>query len=169
MRTGDLTEPDRLPAGVGDEDAGGGEGRGVVAHGHSGSSLWRFHSRCRQRDPPFMLVVLDESCVRRPIGGAAVMDAQLHHLVDFAERPDTMLQVAPISLGERRPFNLPASTATLADRSVIAYGESHLRGFVEREITAVRPVLVRFLQLQAVCLSQAESVAMIQGIRKGTP
>ncbi|MFF5634998.1 helix-turn-helix transcriptional regulator [Streptomyces sp. NPDC012825] len=120
------------------------------------------------RRSPFMLVVLDESCVRRPIGGAAVMDAQLHHLVDFAERPDTMLQVAPISLGERRPFNLPASTATLADRSVIAYGESHLRGFVEREITAVRPVLVRFLQLQAVCLSQAESVAMIQGIRKGT-
>ncbi|MFJ8658765.1 helix-turn-helix domain-containing protein [Streptomyces sp. NPDC093795] len=117
---------------------------------------------------PLMLVVLDESCIRRPIGGTTVMDAQLQQLVDFAERPHTMLQVAPFSIGERRPFNLPASLSTLADRSVVAYGESHLRGFVERESSAVRPPLMRFLQLQAECLSQAESVAMIQEARKGT-
>lgn len=53
--------------------------------------------------PPLVIAVLDESCVRRPVGGPAVMDAQLQSLADFASQPNTMLQIAPYSLGERRP------------------------------------------------------------------
>ncbi|MER0445634.1 helix-turn-helix transcriptional regulator [Streptomyces sp. Edi4] len=119
--------------------------------------------------PPMVFVVLDESCVRRPVGGAAVMDAQCEGLLSFAELPNTVLQVAPFSMGERRPFSLPVTVLTSTDRSLMSYAESSQRGHLERESTAVLPILRKYHQLQAEALSQAASVAMISEIRRGTP
>ncbi|MFK0296596.1 helix-turn-helix domain-containing protein [Streptomyces sp. NPDC090442] len=118
---------------------------------------------------PTLLVVMDESCVRRQVGGPDVMNAQLDRLVQFAEKPNTVLQVAPYEIGERRPFNLPMNLLTMSDLSVIAYAESQLRGNVERDTAAVLPLLTAYHQLQAESLPQAASVAMINEVRKGTP
>ncbi|MEV8390801.1 MULTISPECIES: helix-turn-helix domain-containing protein [unclassified Streptomyces] len=119
--------------------------------------------------PPTMLVVMDESCIRRRVGGPAVMDAQLAGLVEFAEQPNTVLQIAPYDIGERRPFDLPMNLLMLPDLSLIAYAESQMRGHLERETTSVLPLLTAYHQLQAEALSQAASVAMINEARKGTP
>ncbi|MEV7866850.1 helix-turn-helix transcriptional regulator [Streptomyces sp. NPDC088124] len=119
--------------------------------------------------PPTMLVVMDESCIRRRVGEPAVMDAQLARLAEFAELPNTVLQVAPFGIGERRTFNLPVNLLTLPDLSVIAYAESQIRGHLERETTAVLPLLTAYHQLQAEALSQAASVVLINEARKGTP
>ncbi|WP_330174096.1 helix-turn-helix domain-containing protein [Streptomyces sp. NBC_01498] len=118
--------------------------------------------------PPAMLVVMDESCIRRQVGGHAVMCAQLDRLLQFAELPNTVLQIAPFEIGERRPFNLPLTVLTLSDLSVIAYAESQIRGHLERETTSVLPMLAGYHQLQAEALSQAASVAMIKEVRKAT-
>ncbi|SEB77370.1 Helix-turn-helix domain-containing protein [Streptomyces sp. 2224.1] len=119
--------------------------------------------------PPLVFVVLDESCIRRPIGGPAVMEAQLVRLIEFAELPNTVLHVAPFDMGERRPFSLPITVLTLPDRSLMSYAESAQRGHLERESTSVLPILTAYHQLQADALSQAASVAMINDFRKGTP
>ncbi|MEU9617605.1 helix-turn-helix transcriptional regulator [Streptomyces sp. NPDC088251] len=119
--------------------------------------------------PPMMLVVMDESCIRRRVGGNEVMGAQLDRLLEFAELPNTVLQIAPYEMGERRPFNLPMNLLTLSDLSVIAYAESQMRGHLERDTTSVLPLLTAYHQLQAEALSQAASVAMIREARKGTP
>ncbi|MGA5559894.1 helix-turn-helix domain-containing protein [Streptomyces platensis] len=119
--------------------------------------------------PPLVFVVLDESCIRRPIGGSAVMDAQLARLVEFAEMPNTVLHVAPFDMGERRPFDLPITVLTMSDRSLMSYAESAQRGHLERESTSVLPILTAYHQLQADARSQAASVAMINDLRKGTP
>jgi transcriptional regulator with XRE-family HTH domain len=119
--------------------------------------------------PPLVFVVLDESCIRRPVGGLGVMAAQLDQLIAFAELPSTVLQVAPFSMGERRPFTLPITVLTLPDRSLMSYAESAQRGHLERESTFVLPLLAAYHQLQAEALSQAASVAMISQLRKGTP
>ncbi|MEU4202041.1 helix-turn-helix transcriptional regulator [Streptomyces sp. NPDC026294] len=121
-----------------------------------------------RRVVPVVIVVLDESCIRRPIGGPAVMDAQLARLVEFADEPTTTLQVAPYAIGERRPFNRSVNLLTLPDRSVISYVESETHGRLDRELTSVLPLVRAYHQLQTEALSQAESVAMIQQIRKGT-
>ncbi len=118
---------------------------------------------------PLVLAVLDESCIRRPIGGSAVMDAQLARLLEFAEMPTTVFQIAPFSMGERRPFSLPFTIVTLPDRSIMSYAESAHRGHLERESTSVVPLLTAYHQLQAEALSQAESVALINKLRKGIP
>ncbi|MFJ6431312.1 Scr1 family TA system antitoxin-like transcriptional regulator [Streptomyces sp. NPDC091416] len=117
--------------------------------------------------PPMVFVTLDESCIRRPIGGAAVMDAQLARLVEFAGLPNTLLQVAPYEIGERRTFDLPVNLLTLPDRSVLCYAESQSQGHLDRETTSVVPMLTSYHQLQGEAMSQAASVAMISELRKG--
>ncbi|MFJ2089823.1 Scr1 family TA system antitoxin-like transcriptional regulator [Streptomyces sp. NPDC087901] len=119
--------------------------------------------------PPMVFVTLDESCIRRPIGGAAVMDAQLARLVEFAGLPNTLLQVAPYEIGERRTFDLPVNLLTLSDRSVLGYAESQAQGHLDRETTSVVPMLTAYHQLQGEAMSQAASVAMISELRKGIP
>ncbi|WP_424863300.1 helix-turn-helix domain-containing protein [Streptomyces sp. MMS24-I29] len=122
-----------------------------------------------RRNPPVVIAILDESCIRRPIGGARVMDRQLAHLIEFAELPNTVLQVAPFTIGERRPFNRLVNLLTLPDRSVMSYVESQTDGHLDREITSVLPLVRAYHQLQAEALSQAASVAVINEVRKGTP
>jgi transcriptional regulator with XRE-family HTH domain len=118
--------------------------------------------------PPMVFVTMDESCIRRPIGRPEVMEAQLARLIEFAELPNTLLQVAPYEIGERRTFDLPVNLLTLADRSVVCYAESQAQGHLDRVSTSVLPMLTAYHQLQAVALSQAASVAMISQLRKGT-
>ncbi|ROQ71126.1 helix-turn-helix protein [Streptomyces sp. CEV 2-1] len=118
---------------------------------------------------PMVLVVIDESCIRRIVGGAEVMDAQLRRLAEFAALPNTMLQIAPYDMGEHRTFDRPVNLLTLADRAVLAYVESQTQGHLDREIASVVPLLTAYHQLQAEALSQAASVVMINEARKGTP
>ena len=50
-------------------------------------------------EPPGYWVVLDETVLRRPIGGRKVMRAQLEHLIDVAARPKVTIQVIPFAAG----------------------------------------------------------------------
>lgn len=123
-----------------------------------------------ERTPaPLVYAVLDESCIRRVVGGSGVMADQLDRLVTFAELPSSVFQLAPYDLGERRAFDLPVTLLTLADRSSIAYAESAQQGRLERETRFVQPLLTAYHQLQAEATSQAASVALINKLRKGTP
>ncbi|WP_327177803.1 helix-turn-helix transcriptional regulator [Streptomyces sp. NBC_01335] len=118
--------------------------------------------------PPMALVVMDESCLRHAVGGEAVMQEQLQRLIETASLPTWVIQVSPFALGARRSFNLPVNLLTLADRSMVAYAESQVQGYVERETASVVPMLTSYHQLQSEALSQAASVAMIEQVRKGT-
>lgn len=122
-----------------------------------------------RKPSPLVFVVLDEGCILRPVGGAEVMDAQFCRLIQFAAMPNGVLQVAPFAMGVRRPFNYPITVLTLPDRSLMSYAESAQLGHLERESTFVLPVLTAYHQLQAEALSQADSVAMIERLRKGAP
>ncbi|MGW1834941.1 helix-turn-helix domain-containing protein [Streptomyces sp. NPDC002067] len=146
--------------------------RGAITEEQAGERIAVIEERQETlaRTPePLVFVVLDESCLRRPVGRRGVMEAQLERLVEFAELPNTVLQVAPFAMGARRPLSLPLYLLTLPDRSLVSYAESAHQGHLERDITFVLPLLTAYHQLQAEALSQAESVAMIQQLRKGSP
>jgi hypothetical protein len=49
--------------------------------------------------PPRIWSVMDEAVLRRPVGGAAVMRAQLRHLIEAAKAPEVTLQVVPFARG----------------------------------------------------------------------
>jgi transcriptional regulator with XRE-family HTH domain len=50
-------------------------------------------------DPPKVWAVIDESALRRPLGGRDAMRAQLRHLMGLAELPHVTIQVVPFSRG----------------------------------------------------------------------
>jgi hypothetical protein len=49
--------------------------------------------------PPGYWVVMDETVLRRPIGGRHVMRDQLTHLIQSAEQPEVTIQVIPFAAG----------------------------------------------------------------------
>jgi transcriptional regulator with XRE-family HTH domain len=74
-----------------------------LGHGHSPQEQVerRIELRMRRQEilrrtrPPYLWVVIDEAALRRPIGGAAVMLAQLQHLIDLCDLPHVTIQVIP--------------------------------------------------------------------------
>jgi transcriptional regulator with XRE-family HTH domain len=52
-----------------------------------------------RQSPPEYLVVIEETVLRRPIGGADVMRGQIGHLIEMAGRPSVSIQVLPFSAG----------------------------------------------------------------------
>ncbi|WP_418956807.1 helix-turn-helix domain-containing protein [Streptomyces tritici] len=119
--------------------------------------------------PPMMLIVLDESCIRRRVGGPEIMAEQLDRLLEVADQPNTVVQIAPYEMGERRALDLPLNLLTLPDMTVLAYAESQIRGHMERNTDSVLALLKTYHQVQAEALSQAATVAMIHEARKALP
>ncbi len=65
-----------------------------------------FRQRRLTADPALELVaIVDESALRRPVGGVEVLRAQLHHIVVQAALPSVCLQVLPFSLGAHAGMN----------------------------------------------------------------
>jgi hypothetical protein len=50
-------------------------------------------------DAPRLWAVVDEAALRRPVGGAKVMRAQLERLIEATEQPNVTLQVLPFAAG----------------------------------------------------------------------
>jgi transcriptional regulator with XRE-family HTH domain len=67
---------------------------------------------------PRVWAVIDESALRRPLGGRDVMREQLTHLIDLAERPQVTLQVMPFDRG--------GHSAAGGSFSILRFGEPDL-------------------------------------------
>ncbi|MFB7619318.1 helix-turn-helix domain-containing protein [Kitasatospora sp. NPDC056181] len=130
------------------------------------SYLLTRQQRLEGKNVPFVHAVLDESCIRRLVGGAAVMREQLDRLVELSERPRTIIQVAPFSLGERRSLALPVVLLTMPDRGMLGYTESQERGFLTRESETVTAWARDYDRLQVGASSDVASVDMIRAARK---
>lgn len=102
--------------------------RAVISLGCSGDDEERIERRVelrmkRQRilhrpEPAQLWVVVDEAALRRPIGGNAVMRAQLNHLIDMCALPNVTIQVIPFSVGGHAAAGGPISILRLAEREL---------------------------------------------------
>src|SRR5580698_691026 len=83
--------------------------RGVTMLGHRSAPADEIEHRVSLRmqrqkilhldDSPRIWAVIDESALRRPLGGAEAMKVQLRHLIEVTEYPRVTLQVMPFSRG----------------------------------------------------------------------
>jgi Domain of unknown function (DUF5753)/Helix-turn-helix domain len=83
--------------------------REVTLLGHRSASVEEIERRVSLRikrqqilaseSGPRVWAVIDESALRRPLGGREVMREQLMHLIELAERPQVTLQVMPFDRG----------------------------------------------------------------------
>jgi transcriptional regulator with XRE-family HTH domain len=108
------------------------------------------------RDRPMEVrAVLDESCIRRLVGGREVMRNQLRRLLELAERPNIIMQVLPFEVGAHPgtmlgPFDI-LSFEHPADPGVV-YVESDSDPYPDREGDLQR-YTAAFDQLRSMALS----------------
>ncbi|MFJ7280158.1 DUF5753 domain-containing protein [Kitasatospora sp. NPDC098663] len=143
--------------------------RGSITEAQAGERLRVLAGRQRllvRQPAPQLYAILDESCIRRVVGGHQVMVDQLDRLVEVAALPHVTLQIAPFSMGEARSLNLPVYLPVLPDRSVAAYSEAAQQGWFERDPAEVQPLLTAYHHLQVEALPQAPSVALISKVRE---
>ncbi|MGA5823210.1 helix-turn-helix domain-containing protein [Kitasatospora sp. NPDC094028] len=128
-----------------------------------------FHRQQRLHQQPALRVhaVMDEGCLRRAIGGHDVMVEQLQYLEELAVRPQMVIQVSPFSLGEDRPFPHPVTLLTMPNRTIVGYGETVRRGFLEREPQTLAEWAGEYDHLQVEALSRVASIEFIREVRRG--
>lgn len=64
-------------------------------------------------DAPRLWAVVDEAALRRPVGGALTMAAQLRHLIAVCELPHVSLQVIPFDVGAHAAAGGPVTLVRL--------------------------------------------------------
>jgi transcriptional regulator with XRE-family HTH domain len=121
-------------------------------------------------DPLELVAVIDEVVLRRPVGGPAVMRAQLAHLVEAAALDRVTLQVLPMVLGAHPGLPAPFTLLTFGgiDFGDMVYVE-HPVGAVhiskEDEVAVAR---LKFDRLRSLALDPDESVALIRRVAAET-
>lgn len=126
----------------------------------------------REPEPLQVWSVLDETALRRPIGGSDVMGAQLHQLVKLAERPNIDLQVLPMARGAHAgldgtftvldfPLELPGDPGTV-------YVQNRLKGVYYEEPVEIEEYRQTLTRLQAEAVTPAEAPLVIARIAEET-
>jgi transcriptional regulator with XRE-family HTH domain len=87
-----------------------------------------------REEPPTLWVIIDESVLRRTIGGRYVMREQVAHLVEAARRPYVSLQVISSDVGPHRGLWAGGfAIADFEDSPAVGYQETACQGqFVDR-------------------------------------
>ncbi|MFF4217909.1 helix-turn-helix domain-containing protein [Streptomyces nondiastaticus] len=118
----------------------------------------------RAEAPPDLSMVLDEAVIRRPIGGPAVMQAQLAALVDLVDTPTTTVQVLPFEHGEHALLGGTLTLMTLDDDSNVAYVESIATGALIEDPQIIHARRRSYDLLRAYALSPSKSASFIRAL-----
>jgi transcriptional regulator with XRE-family HTH domain len=154
--------------------------RAVIRLGHQADSPSVIEDRVAVRlkrqdllarqDPPRIWSVMDESVLRRPIGGPQAMRAQLHRLTEVGQMPHVTIQVTPFArsghAGESGSFTLLRFAEP--DLPDVAYIE-HLTSAIYVE---QRPDVEHYLgvmdRLSGHALTPAASMSLIEQAARET-
>jgi transcriptional regulator with XRE-family HTH domain len=113
-----------------------------------------------------LAAIVDESAVRRVIGGSDVMNDQLHSLIEAAQLPNVTVQILPFDAGEH-PF-LGGSAALLEFQETthpdVVYLEGLAGDLYEEQPSEVGRYRDEFDRLSAMALDHRLSLKMIEGL-----
>lgn len=110
---------------------------------------------------PAFWAVLDESVLRRVVGGAAVMHEQLRHLVELVQRRRIILQVLPFGAGAPALSGM-LTLMTFEDAPPVAYHEGPKTGNLLDDPAAVTHCELTYDHVRAAALSPEASLTLIQ-------
>jgi transcriptional regulator with XRE-family HTH domain len=120
----------------------------------------------RAESPLRLWVIFEEEVLRRPVGGLAVMQAQLQHILETAEEPTITIQVLPTARGAHAGLDGSFSLFEFpepGDLDVAYVGGQAGTVFVEK-IEDVRRFATRFDHLRAAALDIGDSAELITRI-----
>ncbi|GAA1820457.1 helix-turn-helix transcriptional regulator [Actinomadura chokoriensis] len=114
--------------------------------------------------PPLFWVIMDESVLRRPVGGAEIMRDQFAWLVETAKSPDVILQVLPFAAGAHAGMNGSMILFSLPDQSDVIYASGFGGGQIIGCPEEVDECRLALDVLRACALPPDDSVQMIAGM-----
>lgn len=121
-----------------------------------------------RNNPLHLWAILDESVLRRMVGGRGVMRLQLDHLLDMGARPHVTVQVLPFEAGahaaEASSFAM-LSFPEPADPDAVYLEDLTSSLYLEKPEDLVRYTLV-FDHLRGTALSDTDSAGLIRGVAK---
>jgi len=116
--------------------------------------------------PPQVWSVMDEGALRRPVGGAAVMRAQLHRLIEVAQLRHVTVQVVPFRRGGHAAAGGSFTVLRFAEPDVpdVVYLEHLTSALYLDKHEDVDHYMEVMNHLSTEALTPAESVRFIAGI-----
>jgi transcriptional regulator with XRE-family HTH domain len=115
-----------------------------------------------RRPAPLATFVIDESVLRRPVGGRTVLRDQLEHLLAAAPRRTVDIQIMPLGREENAGLAGPFTLMETGDGRRIAYVEVQNVSRVHTERPAVRGLETKYSSLRAQALTPQESMTFIE-------
>ncbi|GIE87991.1 helix-turn-helix domain-containing protein [Actinoplanes regularis] len=123
-------------------------------------------SRLQGEHPLELALIVDESAIRRRIGGEDVMTAQLEHLIETAKLPNISLQVLPFSAGEHSFLGGPCTLLEYRDTTHldVVYLEGLAGDYYEEQPTEVARYRQEFERLSTRALDHRTTIKMIESL-----
>ena len=121
-----------------------------------------------EEDPPELWIVLDESALRRAIGGTLTMRSQLDHLIELADFPKITLQLLPFKAGAHAGLDgqfMVIRFPEIGDPDVV-YLEHPTADLYLEEPENIHRFTLLFDHLKASALNPTDSVASISEMAK---
>ncbi|MEV5317979.1 helix-turn-helix transcriptional regulator [Streptomyces sp. NPDC052687] len=120
------------------------------------------------QDPvtPVVLAVLDETVLRRPIGGADVMAEQIMHVVRLAESRRIRVHVMPFEVGHHPLAHSMLTLLWFEDQPPLAYTEGGYLGKLHDSPSAVLKMQHRYDLALGDALSLKDSLALLRATAK---
>ncbi|MEV0427628.1 helix-turn-helix transcriptional regulator [Micromonospora sp. NPDC050495] len=116
-------------------------------------------------NPPHCVFLLDETAVRRPVGGPAVLDRQLARLLELAELPAVRVHIVPLAAGEHAGLGGGFVLAELPDSERVLYLENAARGHVVDDPETIGVIERKWDSLLGEALSAGATLDLIRKLK----
>ncbi|MFJ7047366.1 helix-turn-helix domain-containing protein [Streptomyces sp. NPDC101112] len=118
-----------------------------------------FFVRC---PTPLATFVVDESVLKRPIGGRQVLRGQLKHVLLVGQKRTVDVQIMPLDREENAGLAGPFTLIETSDGRRIAYVEVQSASRLLTERVSVRSLETKYSSLRAQALTPHESMAYVE-------
>lgn len=116
--------------------------------------------------PALLWAVVDEGVLRRLVGNAGIMHAQLGRLIEMASLKHVTLQVVPLDMAGTTGLSGPFWIATTDSDTTVAYIDGATEGRVTENSREVAEVVNRYDAIRADALPSRASIDLISKVMK---
>jgi hypothetical protein len=122
--------------------------------------------RLTSANPLRLSAIVDESAIRRVIGGPTVMREQWQRLCEAVQSPNVVLQVLPFDAGEHQFLGGPAAILEFRETTHldVVYLEGLAGDYYEEQPSEVARYREEFSRLSAKALDPTSSIKVIQSL-----
>jgi transcriptional regulator with XRE-family HTH domain len=117
-------------------------------------------------DPPRVWALLDETVIRRTVGGASVMGPQLDRLMELNELYNVEIQIVPLSTQNYAGLDGAFALLSFDTGADIAYVEAARGGHLLEQQYDVAELALTFSLIQTSALPTEDSLLMIKECRR---